>query len=98
MISVRQETPRSYDIITHDGQTYRRNRSHLKKVHNKSVQEPYIDDDELPNSENSMRDNNVESQTARGVETDEQTTTVPVTLRRSQRQIRKPERYRDLNS
>ena len=51
VISVRQETPRSYDIITPDGQTYQRNRSHLKKVNEKSVDEPDIDDDELSTEE-----------------------------------------------
>ena len=44
VICVRQDTPHSYDIRTSDGQTYRRNRHHLKKAHNSSDQEIYLDD------------------------------------------------------
>ena len=80
VISVRQETACSYDIITPDRQTYRRNRSHLKKVNEKSVDKPDIDD-ELPKEGDSTRDNNDELQTATGMGTDEQPTTMPVTLR-----------------
>ena len=61
-----------------------------------SDQEQYLDDDEFPNEANAAIVNNSELQ--RPEATEEQMTTVPVTLRRSQRQRKEPVRYRDLNT
>ena len=58
VICVRQETPRSYDIMTPNGQTYWRNRHHLKKVRKEIDQEQYLDDDEFPNEANAAIVNN----------------------------------------
>ena len=96
VICVRQETPLSYDIMTPNGQTYRRNRHHLKKVRKEIDQEQYLDDDEFPNEANAAIVNNSELQ--RPEATEEQTTMVPVALRRSQRQRKEPVRYRDWNT
>ena len=62
VICVQQETPRSYDIMTTNGQTYRRNRHHLKKVCKESDQEQYLDDDVFPNEANGAIVNNSELQ------------------------------------
>ena len=95
VISVRRDTPRSYDITTPEGQTYRRNRRHLKKVCKNSDQESYLSDDKFPaeiNLAQTSDDTRIEDESHSTV----RASSSPVTLRRSQRQIRKPARYCDL--
>ena len=75
----------------------RRNRRHLKKVCNNTDLDTYLQDDDfttpLPNDNDTNAE--MESQAAARTVTDLQTNSTPVTLRRSQRQIKKPARYCD---
>ena len=79
---VRQDTPRSYDVTTPEGQTYRRNRRHLKKVCNNTDLDTYLQDDDfttpLPNDNDTNAE--MESQAAARTVTDLQTNSTPVTL------------------
>ena len=93
---VRQDTPRSYHVTTPEGQTYRRNRRHLKKVCNNTDLDTYLQDDDCTTPLlNDDTNTEMESQAAARTVTDLQTNSTPMTLRRSQRQTKKPERYCD---
>ena len=91
--SVSQSGPRSYDIVTPQGQHYCRNRKHLRKMtggtgDNQSV-EDFLDDESYDdNSNEPIRDNSDNRESAPLV------TPVP-TIRHSQRTIRVPVRYAD---
>ena len=91
--SVSQSGPRSYDIVTPQGQHYCRNRKHLRKMtggtgDNKSV-EDFLDDESYDDDSNEpIRDNSDNRESAPLV------TPVP-TIRCSQRTIRVPVRYAD---
>jgi len=104
--SICHKTPQSYCIMTPEGQIYRRNRRYLKMVRNNNDNESHLDDDDPPVETNdsstsgshSMEENTmIESQPSTTVQTGTPTSLPPVTLRRSQRQIRKPARYQDSN-
>ena len=43
--AVTQNTPRSYEVQTSEGQTYRRNGCHLRKVPNATQGDDYFSDD-----------------------------------------------------
>lgn len=71
-----------------------------EKVCNKSDEETYLDDGDFPAGTNLTLNNDDtivegEAQPAVRGSTELQTTSSPVTLRRSQRQIKKPARYCD---
>ena len=91
--SVSQSGPCSYDIVTPQGQHYRRNRKHLQKVtggtgDNQSVKD-FLDGESYDdNSNEQIRDNSDNRESAPLV------TPVP-TIRLSQRTIRAPVRYAD---
>ena len=93
---VRQDTPRSYDVTTPEGQTYRRNRRHLKKVCNNTDLDTYLQGDDFTTPLlNDDTNTEMESQAAARTVTDLKTNSTPMTLRRSQRQTKKPARYCD---
>ena len=89
--AVAQKTPRSYEVQTTEGQTYRRNRRHLRKVPNATQDDDYFSDD--PWDENDSTDNSPDT-ISRTQPPLSPSTVIP--LRRSQRTIKKPERYSDL--
>ena len=91
--SINQTGPRSYNIVTPQGQQYRRNRKDLRKVtggtdSNTSVCN-FLDDELYDASSNELiRDNSDSCESVPPV------SSVP-TMRRSQRTIRAPVRYAD---
>ena len=91
VISVYKKAPRSYFITTPEGQTYRRNRRHIKKVRAKQMEwedQSYLGDDDYVNAEQTFdQATNTEDVTT--------STVTPVPLRRSERQVKEPIRYAD---
>ena len=88
-------------IKTPKGQTYHRNRAHLTRVSNdnKKASLTIIDDDYLsddPCNEHEDNTNNT-STTETNADDIQPLQTNPPVLQRSQRTIRKPERYYDSN-
>ena len=102
VIAVSQEAPRSYVIKTPEGQTYRRNRRHLKRAPNNSTKanfttdEDYLSDGCCTDNDNITNDMSANETNADDIQPSQSTPPV-VTLRRSQRTIRQPERYSDSN-
>ena len=89
--SVYKKAPRSYFITTPEGQTYRRNRRHIKKVRAKQMEwedQSYLGDDDYVNAEQTFdQATNTEDVTT--------STVTPVPLHRSERQVKEPIRYAD---
>ena len=96
MIAISQEAPRSYVIKTPEGQTYRRNRRHLKGAPNNSTKaslttdEDYLSDGCCTDNDDITNDTSANETNADDIQPSQSTPPV-VTLRRSQRTIRQPE-------
>ena len=90
--SINQTAPRSYNIMTPQGQHYRRNRKDLRKVTGGT---------DIKNADKFIDDQSYDSDTNETIEgnSDVHESTFPVAptpaLRRSQRTIRAPTRYAD---
>ena len=102
VIAISREAPRSYVIKTPEGQTYRRNRRHLKRAPNNSTKaslttdEDYLSDGCCTDNDDITNDTSANETNADDIQPSQSTPPV-VTLRRSQRTIRQPERYSDSN-
>ena len=88
---ISQNAPRSYFITTTQGQCYRRNRKHLRKMIGQQDDNMFTDDyldDEIYDNEINEVPQSMQSNPS-------EPTQMTVPLRRSQRTIRKPLRYSD---
>ena len=92
---VNQDAPRSYIIKTPEGQTYRRNRRHLKKAPKPHNTNPAaLEDDYLSDCPSDDHNNSSEETNSSDLQPPE--LFPPATpLRSSQRTIKKPARYSD---
>ena len=87
--------PRSYNIRTPDGQTYRRNRCHLMPSRSTHSDQPF--DDNWPDYESTVNEQSSQSESTTE-STEHSTNTGPgtgPTLRRSRRNTHRPARYAD---
>lgn len=82
---VKSVAPRSYDVMTPEGVTYRRNRRHLLYV-------PQLEPEEPQEGEDTPLKNTVSAQTALGAEATPVQTTEASELRRSGRDVKAPRR------
>ena len=102
VIAISREAPQSYVIKTPEGQTYRRNRRHLKRAPNNStkasltIDEDYLSDGCYTDNDDITNDTSANETNADDIQPSQSAPPV-VTLRRSQRTIRQPERYSDSN-
>ena len=91
--SISQTAPRSYNIVTPQGQQYRRNRKDLRKVTGgtdiKTSTDEFLDDQSYDSDTNETIEENSNAR-----ESVSPVVSAPI-LRRSQRTIRAPSRYTD---
>jgi len=93
VVSINQTTPRSYNIMTAQGQQYRRNRKDLRKVAGgtnivTNVDDFLDDEPHVANSTETTTDNSDDSEPVPPI-------IAAPAMRRSQRSVRAPVRYAD---
>ena len=96
VVKICKNTPRSYIVTTPQGKSYRRNRRHLRKVNEEWTPVEQTNENEQ-SDENEIYDSPLSDDTINNDPPDssQPATITTTTLRRSQRTIRKPERYSD---
>ena len=91
-----KNTPQSYIVTKPQGKSYRRNRRHLRKVNEEWIPVEQTNENEQ-SDENEIYNSALSDDTINNDPPDsfQPATIKATTLRRSQRTIRKPERYSD---